>query len=260
VSVYHNSFSHCVHQELRRLLKNKERKVTDAVSHMPAWHRRRVAEQLIEALIAAPLFAAQGESMFHADPHAGNLLYDPRTRELVIVDWALTERLSHEQQRHLALLFLAIGLRDAAGVSTQIHALSQRRAHDEREMRLIRDCVTRFIIQLPLTRLAGIVDSMRLLEQLALEGVHFPAPLIILRKALFTLDGILHEIAGSAVSIDVVLARYLAQRWMSDSRTIGSPLSFTDWMAVQSSALFYGSRWWIQFAQLMLDRSGNTSW
>ena len=234
-------------------------KVTDAVSHMPTWHRRRVAEQLIEALIAVPLFAAQGESMFHADPHAGNLLYDARTRELVIVDWALTERLSHEQQRHLALLFLAIGLRDAAGVSTQIQALSQRRAHDEREMRLSRDCVTRFIIQLPLTRLAGIVDSMRLLEQLALEGVHFPAPLIMLRKALFTLDGILHEIAGSAVSIDVVLARYIAQRWMSDSRTIGSPLSFTDWMAVHTSVLFYGSRWWIQFAQSMLDRSGTTS-
>jgi hypothetical protein len=81
----------------------------------------------------------------------------------------------------------------------------------------------------------------------------------MLRKALFTLDGILHEIAGSAISIDVVLARYLAQRWMSDSRTIGSPLSFTDWMAVHSSALFYGSRWWIQFAQSMLDRSGTTS-
>ena len=234
-------------------------KVTDAASQMPAWHRRRVAEQLIEALIAVPLFATQGKSMFHADPHSGNLLYDARTRNLAIVDWALTERLSDEQQRHLTLLFLAIGLRDAAEASIQIQALSQRRAHDEREMRLINDCVTRFILQLPLTRLVGIVDSMRLLEQLALEGVHFPAPLIMLRKALFTLDGILHEIAGSAVSIDFVLARYLAQRWMSDSGSLGSPLSFTDWMAVQGSALFYGSRWWMQFAQSMLNRSGTTS-
>ena len=87
---------------------------------MPAWHRSRVAEQLIEALIAVPLFAVQGDSMFHADPHAGNLLYDARTRELVILDWALTERLSHEQQRHLALLFLAISLRDPVGVCKQI--------------------------------------------------------------------------------------------------------------------------------------------
>jgi hypothetical protein len=116
-------------------------------------------------------------------------------------------------------------------------------------VRLIRDCVTRFIAQLPLTRLTGSVDAMRLLEHLALKGVRFPAPLIMLRKVLFTLDGILHEIAGSRVSVDFVLARHLMQRWMADSRTFGSPLSFTDWVAVQSSALFYGSRLWIQLAQ-----------
>jgi ubiquinone biosynthesis protein len=234
-------------------------KVTDAVARMPAWSRGRVAEQLIEALIAVPLFAVQGDSMFHADPHAGNLLYDARTQELVILDWALTERLSHEQQRHLGLLFLAISLRDPVGVCKQIQSLSQRGMRNKRGMRLVRDCVTRFVAQLPLTRLTGSMDAMRLLERLALKGVCFPAPLIMLRKVLFTLDGILHEIAGSSVSVDFVLARHLMQRWMADPRTFGSPLSFTDWMAVQSSALFYGSRWWIQLAQSMLDRVSTTT-
>ncbi len=230
-------------------------KVTDAVARMPEERRRRVAEQLIEALIALPMFAAPGHAMFHADPHAGNLLYDTRTGELVILDWALTERLSREQQRHLALLFLAVSLRDPLNVSKQVQALSLRRASDERNVRLIRDCVTGFFAQLPATRLSGSVDAMRLLELLTLQGVRFPAPLIMLRKVLFTLDGILHEIAGSSVSLDFVLAHHLMQRWTADSRTFGSPLSLTDWMAVQSSALFYGSRLWMQLAHSMFGMS-----
>lgn len=234
-------------------------KVTDAVAHVRPWHRRRVAEQLIEALIAVPVFATEGRAMFHADPHAGNLLYDARTRELVILDWALTERLSREQQRHLALLFLAIRLRDSAGVYSQIQALTKRGVLNHKQSHLVRDCVNRFIADLPLGRMGGMLDGMRLVEQLAFKGVRFPAPLIMLRKVLFTLDGILHEIAGSDVSMDLVLMRYLAQRWIADPGTIGSPLSFGDWMMVQSSAWFYGSRWWMQLTQSMLDRTRATA-
>ena len=46
--------------------------------------------------------------MFHADPHAGNLLYDNDKEEVVILDWALTQQLTYSQRRHLALLFIMI--------------------------------------------------------------------------------------------------------------------------------------------------------
>ncbi len=67
-------------------------KVTNAAARLPAARRRKVAEQLIEALIAVPLLASQEDAIFHGDPHAGNLLYDNRTGELTIIDWALRER------------------------------------------------------------------------------------------------------------------------------------------------------------------------
>ena len=67
-------------------------KVTDAFPRSPI-RRARIAEQLIEALIAVPLFSGKDPSVFHADPHAGNLLYDEPNRELVVLDWALAERL-----------------------------------------------------------------------------------------------------------------------------------------------------------------------
>src|SRR6202142_3448390 len=69
-------------------------KVTSAAERLPASRRRKVAEQLIEALIAVPLLASQENAVFHGDPHAGNLLYNNRTGELTIIDWPLRERLS----------------------------------------------------------------------------------------------------------------------------------------------------------------------
>jgi predicted unusual protein kinase regulating ubiquinone biosynthesis (AarF/ABC1/UbiB family) len=41
--------------------------------------------------VAVPFFSREEDSTFHADPHAGNLLYDETNRELVILDWALAE-------------------------------------------------------------------------------------------------------------------------------------------------------------------------
>jgi len=90
---------------------------------------------------------------------------------------------------------------------------------------------------------------MSLVDRLALEGVRFPAPLIMLRKVLFTLDGILHEIAGPEVEMDSVIARHVVQNWMADFTSIPSPLSVADCIAVQSSAWFYGGRLWLQWAQ-----------
>ena len=102
-------------------------KVTSAAARLPVLRRRAVAEQLVEALVAVPLFSSTPDAIFHGDPHAGNLLYSNKTSELVILDWALRERLSREQRRHLALLFLMVSLRDPVGTSNEIVALSQPR-------------------------------------------------------------------------------------------------------------------------------------
>ena len=73
-------------------------KVTDAFRRSPL-RRTRVAEKLVEAILAVPLFSRAQDAIFHADPHAGNLLYDEANRELIVLDWALAERLSLESRR-----------------------------------------------------------------------------------------------------------------------------------------------------------------
>jgi len=230
-------------------------KITDEVTRMPPWRRRAVAEQLMEALVAVPLFSPSEYSLFHADPHAGNLLYNGRTGELIIIDWALRERLDREQRRQLALLFLTVVLRDPVGAANAITALAEQRVRrSSRQSEVIRDQVRHFLDALPLTRLPSATDAMQLLEDVAFQGIRFPAPLIMLSKVLFTLDGILEDIGGDRASMGMVMARHIARLRLTHPTAFRSPLTAADWVTVQCSALLYSSRLWIKGEQAILDR------
>lgn len=230
-------------------------KVTNAAARLPASRRGRVAEQLIEALVAVPLLSAREDAIFHGDPHAGNLLYDNRTGELTIIDWALREHLSRDQRRHLALLFLMVSLRDPVGASNEALALSQHpiRSNSPRAQ-MVRESVTNFIYELPVRRLPSGADAMKLLELVAVKGVRFPGPLVMLSKVMFTLDGILNDVAGSGTGMGFTIARHVAQHWLRDRAAYRSPLMTRDWITLQCSALLYTGRVWLQWEQAILDR------
>lgn len=230
-------------------------KVTSAAARLPAARRPKVAEQIIEALVAVPLLAAQENAIFHGDPHAGNLLYNNRTGELIILDWALRERLTREQRRHLALLFLMVSLRDPVGTSNEIRALSQHRIRSSSPLgQMIRETVAGFLDELPVTSLPSGADAMRLLERIAIKDVKFPGPLIMLSKVIFTLDGILRDIGGSSKGMGLTIARHVAEHWISNRAAFRSPLKSSDWITLQCSAWLYSSRWWLQAEQAILDR------
>jgi ubiquinone biosynthesis protein len=225
------------------LTEEKGKKITEAARRMPRWRRLRISEQLIEAFIAVPIFAAENRALFHADPHAGNLLYDEKAGELVILDWALTERVTQEQRRRLGMLFVMAALRDPAGMRQQIEALSRRRRKiGARQAKIIRECVQRFVARLPLTRLPEAMDTTDLLEDIAFKGVRLPAPLIMLRKVLFTLDGIQHEMGAGAVDTASIMARQGLLNWLGRWRNFGAPLTWRDWLELEWSALFLGGR------------------
>jgi ubiquinone biosynthesis protein len=230
-------------------------KVTSAAARLPAPRRRKVAEQLIEALVAVPLFAATQDAVFHGDPHAGNLLYNNRTGELAIIDWALRERLGREERRHLALLFLMVSLRDPVGAAAEIVALSQHpiRMSSPRGQ-MIRQSVAEFLGEIPPSNLPSAADAMRLLERVAMKGIKFPASLIMLSKVMFTLEGILADIVGPDTGMGLAIARRVARRWLGNRAAFRSPLRTRDWLTLQCSALLYTSRLWVLWEQAMLNR------
>jgi ubiquinone biosynthesis protein len=242
-------------RRITALTEERGIKVTNAAARLPAARRAKIAEQLIEALIAVPLLAAQEDAVFHGDPHAGNLLYNNRTSELTILDWALRERLSRDQRRDLALLFLMVTLRDPVGTCNEVLALSQQNIKSTSPKgRMVGEIVTHFLDEMPVMRLPGGADAMRLLERVAMKGIKFPGPLIMLSKVMFTLDGILQDVGGSGSGMGFTIARHIAQHWIRNRKEFRSPLVSKDWITLQCSALLYSSRLWLQSEQAIMDR------
>lgn len=230
-------------------------KVTTAAVHMSARRRAQVAQQLVEALVAFPLLSREANSMFHADPHAGNLLYDRHKGELVILDWALAERLDREQRRRLALLFMAVALRNEAAACLQIEELSEAGMETRsQKARAIRQTVHRFMTGLAVAHLPRAVDAMSLLEKAAMVGVRFPSSLIMFSKVLFTLDGILDDIRGNGTTAEFTIARSLFMRWVRQPLSVGLPLTMRDWIGLECSALLYGGRLGVHCEEVLTDR------
>jgi ubiquinone biosynthesis protein len=230
-------------------------KVTNAVLRLSTGARRKVAEQLVEALIAVPLLSSSANAVFHGDPHAGNLLYHSRSGELVILDWALRERLNREQRRHLALLFLMVTLRDPPGVFHEIMALAQNRPRGGvRRSATIRQVITEFLDRIPTSSLPSVADAMRLLESVAMAGVKFPASLIMLSKVMFTLEGLLGDLIGADSAVGITVARHIALHWLRHRSEFRLPLVKRDWITLQCSALLLVSRLGIQWQQTLVNR------
>lgn len=148
-----------------------------------------------------------------------------------------------------------VGLRDAVGTSNEIRALTHPTVRrNSGQAKMIHGIVTTYFRTMSASGIPGAVDAMRLLQEVAVKGVRFPAPLIMMSKVLFTLDGILEDIGGTGVSMAFTLARHPLKRWVTRGVTADIPLKLRDWVAVQCSALLYGGRLSVRLQEALLDK------
>ena len=154
--------------------------------------RREIARALAANLAARPLFSCGELSVFHADPHAGNLRVTP-DGEIVVLDWALTAALSKDERRLLVLLSLAIPLRDEDGIRQILEALSGPRTPEDRA--LIARVVEEFLVALSPGSIPSSGALEDLLQRLLRAGVKFSSAFLIYRKMLLTLGDVVEELA-----------------------------------------------------------------
>src|SRR5262249_53891238 len=65
-------------------------KITDV--RLPPWQAQALAARLLDRVITVPFWQPEGDALFHADPHAGNLWHTPDGR-VALLDWSLAARL-----------------------------------------------------------------------------------------------------------------------------------------------------------------------
>jgi len=180
--------------------------------------RRDAARLVFRRLILDPLFSGLPESIFHADPHAGNLLaqthkYTPF--KLVVLDWSQAGRISAPIRRALLKLCLCCitGNEPPPEVARQLL---------ETEDPSIR-------IALPDGAGDPLYAALEIVQELALQGHPVPLSLLLLRKSFLTLDGITRQLdPGFNAWLETVA--YASEVFASESivRTWSIPFPWLD--------------------------------
>ena len=187
-------------------------KVTEPGDH-DIWDRRRLAELIVEALIAGPIWSPANRATFHADPHAGNLFVTPDHR-LAILDWSLTGSLGESERVAMTQLVLGGLSLNTGQVRSGLLALAQSRQIDEAALdRVIQDWLRR----IRLGKFPGFSWLMGMLDDAVLRAkLRAATDLLMFRKALLTLDGVLADVSAD-VRVDEILPvlflRRLAAEW-----------------------------------------------
>jgi len=201
---------------------------------LPAREMRQRAERLIRALLAQPFWrSGEAGAVFHADPHAGNLLATPDGR-LAILDWALTTTLAKRQCESVVQLVLgALTLNDRR-VCAAIAALGE--SVDDAQVQV---AVRQAIGEVRRGTFPGFEWMTSLLDALAAtSAVRFPEEVSLFRKALLTLSGVAADVSQD-MTMDGVLIREGASQfirslwwrpwiWADSRRQGGAHLSNAD--------------------------------
>lgn len=186
------------------------KKITDAAATMSPSARKSLASKLTTALLFDVVFSRDETTIIHGDPHAGNLLYTTDHR-IGLLDWSLIERINtHDREAMASILLGAMRLSQRKmreGLQQLGATVSNEVATDE--------AIARALTPLRKGKLPGIRWFTEFFDDLLNNGTVFPSQLVMLRKNLFTLEGVLEDIAPG-FSLDKELAKYVAKHFALD--------------------------------------------
>ena len=224
-------------------------KVTE-VGDLAPRKRKALAETIIDALIARSALNAGDGGLFHADPHAGNLLRTPDGR-LGVLDWALVGRLNKPTLVKISQLVMGALTLDVPRCADAVVGLTGGTARLE----AVRHGLHGALGAIRRGGLPGPTWLIGLLDDLVLAGCRFSADLVLLRKSLLTLDGVVRDVSPE-VSLDAVLvaaaAKAFAAEWprrataLPYSRDFATHLSNADLLQFSAAGPMTMTNFWMQ--------------
>jgi ubiquinone biosynthesis protein len=208
-------------------------KVTEHRLESPS-ERRRLAELVVKALIARPIFSKASNALFHGDPHAGNLFFTWDGR-LAILDWSLVGSIGEAERVALMQILLGAITFHAERIVAVLLGLA-RQAIDRSALESV---VRAWLGRLHGGRFPGFSWLLGLLDEAAQTArLRVGTDLLLFRKTLHTLEGVLADIGAGDNRIDQVLMGefllHLASEWpgrwlaLPDSRAFATRVSNAD--------------------------------
>lgn len=176
--------------------------------------RQELAGLVFEAILCMPLFAKENLSLFHGDPHAGNILAVPGSApdsfDVALLDWTLAGHLSKKQRIHVMELLLGIMKSDSWTIARVIESMASGPDKNEKMDRgYLAETIKKLLASEEYVDCDPLKKAFRLLEKMTMEGLVFPSELVLYRKSFFTLEGVLHDISPD-FTMGEAMERYLA--------------------------------------------------
>lgn len=166
------------------------KKITDAA--MSRRGRKKCASELFRAVLWNPLFSYEDKTMFHGDPHAGNIhaAEMPDRVKITLLDWSLVGFLSKSERMNMLKLMLGILVDDNDTICEAIANLSE----DGKDASFLKPRVRIIVTSRKYAECRFIEKAFYFIDQMLVKGFRFSSDLVFFRKAMFTLDGVLKEL------------------------------------------------------------------
>lgn len=221
-------------------------KVTQ-IDRVPRARRTQLAETVVRALVAEIVFSRSEATMFHADPHAGNLMATDDGR-LGILDWSLAGKLTHRDRAQMAQVLVGGVSLNRRRVAEAIAGLAMGKPAESRL-----NAVAQRAVELLRSELPGVGWLMRVLDDAARAGVRFRSDLMLFRKSYFTLEGVVGDLHAGC-TLESVLTRTAVEafvgewpsRWLRPlySRDYATHLSNADLLQMMGTLPWMAVNWW----------------
>lgn len=222
----------------------------------------QLARRIAETLVAQPIFSATPAALFHADPHAGNLMLTPEGK-LAILDWSLTGHLNETDRAELVQLILGAMTLNPERLEHSINELSLQRPNRA----AVDEVLVAALRKLRRGTLPGLSWLTSLLDDLVVRaGVIFNADLMLFRKSLLTLEGVLTGLTQGdserqeALLDETIFSGFL-YNWAGEwphalgARALHTHMSALDALSVLWATPLTAARWWSQTTSDFFERS-----
>ena len=184
-------------------------KVTD--HRLPASSQRnQLAETIVKSILAKPMFQAEGQAPFHADPHAGNLFLTTDGR-LAILDWSLVGHLEKSERNSIVQLLLATATHNPRRMQQTLCDMADRGGVDQPALSRV---VNRHLQRVRWGEFPGFDWLLGLLDDAAGQGrLRLATDLIMFRKSLFALRGVVADVATRKAIFDRVMLKQFCKHF-----------------------------------------------